>query len=155
MAGRTCVLLLALAVAACEQRARPDSSAAPSSVTPVVDTWERSLACSNQAERLMKRLESQVEDDPFLRIWGWQNHYSPTFRRCFVRVTYYNGMARTEKTLPMNYAVLVDAVENRELATCASLMPGQDESHCGVHDGSVRPGDCVACDKFISERMSQ
>lgn len=130
-------------------------TAAPKPVaTPPVDTWARSLQCAENARRVIKDIEDR-RDDQFY-VLNWTNHYSPTFRRCFVHVSFFNRSFKTDKTQPMVYDVLIDALENSEVASCTRSPSTGWEVWCSISDGETQSnGDCTACRRFIDERLSE
>ena len=114
------------------------------------DTWDRSRQCAEQAERFVKRLIEEGRGGPF-KVMGWFNHYSPKFQKCYVRVSYYNALAKSDKEQPLLPFGLYDAFENREIAFCS----GTPSPLCQFlgDDGSEIPGDCAGCQRFVNERI--
>jgi len=77
---------------------------------PSPDTWERSKECAAQAEKVV----AERKTGPLIGgnvTLHWQNHYSPTYNRCFLRLAYFDGAAT-----PMATLFLIDAFERSELA---------------------------------------
>jgi hypothetical protein len=116
------------------------------------DSWTRSRQCAEQAEQIVKRLTQEQRGGP-LKIMGWFNHYSPKFQRCFVRVSYFNSLAKSDKEQPLLPFSLFDAFDNREIAFCSST-PSPLCQFLG-DDGSEIPGDCIGCQRFVKERIQK
>ena len=52
------------------------------SISP--DTWDRSRQCADQAAKLAS--EIKADSGPGMII-GWDNHYNPKYRRCFLAMS--------------------------------------------------------------------
>jgi hypothetical protein len=121
-----------------------------------MDNWDRMLQCSEQMDRLAKREgwgESRAGDQ--LGILSWQNHYSPKHRKCFVQIFYLYDRSKlspsaiSENRVPSLYWQLLDAYENRVLASATSDFPSSP--WCLIH-GKSQP--CSICESFIEDRMA-
>src|SRR5262249_43640695 len=142
---------------ACQQQSHtppPAQSTAP----PVqkVDAWQRMKECADQMERIGKQnkwAEGQRTGD--LQIAGWHNHYSPKYDRCFISIFYINHAAAKNPILPLEYEELVDAFENRYLATCTDAHTEQAAAFCNVDLPDGPHSDYGACRAFVNDRMDK
>jgi hypothetical protein len=120
------------------------------------ELWERSRQCSEQAEKVVKRVEA-VRGPHIAVVASWENHYSVKFQRCYVHITYQNRKAAKSLGIPLFYDELGDAFENRVLATGSSMMiaTGRSAAFCSINDGTPNvPGDCDAARAYIDERIT-
>ena len=124
---------------------------------PQADSWERSRQCAEQAQRIARR-NGWIEGGKTgsIRLMGWSNHYSGTFQRCFVRVSYFDEEARTNRALPLITYSLFDAFENNEIAICTDSVNAAAAYGCHVMEpGAESSSDCRACQRFVNERMTK
>jgi hypothetical protein len=121
------------------------------------DSRERSRQCTAQAKRLADRnawIEGRRAGP--LKVLEWSSHYSHTYRRCFVQVSFFREDAVSTHALPLIVYSLFDAYENTEVASCTDAVNEASASFCAVSEpGAESDGDCAACRRFINERMSK
>ncbi len=164
-----CVGLLVLAAALAGCGRSPDRSAnqppppverlatgsppVPSGITEVDDTaWRRMRECSESADRLRQRDFRDGVD----HVLGSDNHYSPKWGRCFLRVGYGNPEARRQdRRAPAMFYELYDVFEHRQLATCTDALTGGSSDYCDVSDDITEAGNCRACRTFVKARMTE
>ncbi len=151
---KVCLLAVAgLLLSAC--RLPPDGN--PVTVAAKRDpvgSWQRQKECSEQADRIAKRLGFDDDRTDVLIYGGRSNHYSPTYEKCYVRVRYNNLSRDLPPGSPRSYVELWDAFEDREVASCSPGLNIDARIHCiNVEQGSS--GDCDACGRFIEERMTK
>ncbi len=122
---------------------------------PIVNSWDRTRQCADQVERMTSRERwSEGGRQPGVRAFDWSNHYSQEFQRCFVKVSYFNDEAKTDKNQPLIVYILYDAFENRGLATCTDATNAGRENFCSTSD-DADAGKCAACRQFVIERMTK
>jgi hypothetical protein len=87
---------------------------------------------------------------------SWSNHYSAKYQRCFVQIDFRHVMPMVDKTAPHLVVVLLDAIENREVAAFTSTNDKDAQAaYCTITDGDVRKeGDCYAAMTYMNDRMS-
>ena len=161
---RTPLLLAVLVFAvACETKpqgptpeqikAREAEQAAAAAQKERDHAWQRTKECAEQTDRYTKRsglVESGMNGT--VLTMGWQNHYSPKYEKCFVRIGY---METSKKARPVDRVLwtdLVDAFEGRIVATCTDGIDARSP-YCSVYVGGVPSGDCWACREFMRDRM--
>jgi hypothetical protein len=115
--GPLAVILTVLGLFACGSRPERNPEAVksahqsgPKEISSSSEAWKRMTECSAQAERLAVKEEWGQKNS---QVLGWQNHYSPTFERCYVLI-------QKQSTLPSGgtYMELYDAFETRFLIMC-------------------------------------
>ena len=103
--------------------------------------------CAAQADRLVSRFGLDHCPDNRL-VNDRENHYSPTFGRCYVR------LVRDRALDAFKYrSELWDGFEQRLVATCEEVP--EFPVGCRIEEGGRGNVDCAACRSFISERMSK
>ena len=86
-------------------------------------------------------------------ILGRQNHYSPAFGRCYLRVNYINEEANKNPGLPLNYYELWDVYEESLLSICTDGPASGHGVFCNIEgQGFV---ECSVCQTFVKERMTR
>ena len=153
-------VLLAI-LAACAKD--PQAAAQPARVQATNDlsereqaeqlAWSRSVQCAEQAERVYARYRRESSSDgQSERVIGFQNHYNRERRRCYVAVAWMSPGKVTPDT-PKVYRQVLDAFENREVASATSMrltQLGQD-SYCRAEGekGEVTSGNCAKAQEYI------
>jgi len=93
-----------------------------------------------------------------LLVLGIENHYSPTYERCFVLVHYLNPDVRKAPAvysdLPTFYSELWDAFEEKMLSVCSDAPTPNLNLMCTIQD-KEHFMDCNACRSFIKDRMTK
>lgn len=86
---------------------------------------------------------------------SWTNHYSPKYEKCYLRMTFFNTLSKSDKTQPRTFDTILDVFENREVASCTSSSTSDTSSvGCSVKERVQSLGDCRACWQFINEHMT-
>jgi len=115
------------------------------------DTWNHTVQCATRADQwaaAVGLVEGKRQGD--VETLGRENHYSPQYERCYVRVSYVRKGGKAAPGVPPNYDELWDAFERKLLATCA-FAQSEDSGFCRIEGENV--SNCVACQGFISDRM--
>lgn len=106
------------------------------------DTWQKSKECAVQAEKVVEAFRTAATVE-------WQNHYSPKYERCFLKVSYmYRPSDGGGKDVPMFSYQLIDAFERSRLANSASVGPTG-----GICNIDEKPVDCAKAEAFIAEHL--
>lgn len=135
--------------------ATPVNGIAPSTAIAKPDDWERMRQCADQATRLADREgwgREPLTDQ--IRARDWNNHYSPKFGRCFVRINFVNREAAKNKDLPYYVYLLYDGFEGHGLATCTDANIQGASDFCSIEGAGDQQNSCSACRVFIRDRMS-
>lgn len=164
------VALLVLTGVGCQEttpRARPattDVAPAPSP-SPVADTWDRSLRCSERADTFATRMQREYANFPQdVQVFRWVSHYNVKEARCFVKIIFWDRgveLKQKGKGLPISYEQLYDAVEGQERAgfTYRPVEELMKSVYCTVpstSDPTTTMGvECSVAEKYILERMTQ
>jgi len=114
--------------------------------------------CAEQAERLLKQHKATQRDiDPTTSILDWDNHYSPKYRRCYLRESMLSHRTGAEaRDLPAFTSEVYDAFEGRLLAMCTGQTAVKTAKvFCRVLDEGSSDGDCIACQRYIDEHMDR
>jgi hypothetical protein len=144
----------------------PTNKTAPAQAQP--DTWERSKECAAQAEKVVadrNRFSVAVNGHG---VDSWSNHYSPKYKRCFVKLDYVLDVKTGVKGGPFLVTDLVDAFERTSVAEsadgvspkfvcrnednpaeCERIAVSVWESHCETDHKT----DCATSKDFIAEHM--
>lgn len=97
-------------------------------------TFQQEVTCAAQAESAYRKDKANFAVSPNISITGYENHYNPKMRRCFMlEHTVITGSGSTELV-----TTLIDAFEARILATYRSnnglqdceLTPDYVTTHC-------------------------
>ena len=87
------------------------------------DSWQRSKECAAQAEKFVADWPKSMGNTPD----QWQNHYSPKYGRCFVRLDFSN-IQKDEKIFPSIFTTaLFDAFQRSSLASSCKLLHGNSD----------------------------
>lgn len=110
---------------------------------------ERAKDCTARADLIASREGLGNEKN----VLGVQNHYSPAFSRCFLRINYLNDEARNSPILPLNYYELWDAYEDKLLSICTDGPASGHGVFCRIEaEGFVK---CDVCRSFVKDRMTK
>jgi len=127
--------------------------------------WQRMKDCAELADRVLERkhilvkhaLVGETVQPP--AVIDVNNHYSPTFQRCYLSVA---NMAKDGSI----YSELFDALENRLLSQCRKEEEFYEKlarkhgainlppSLCYIDGVPDSKGDCNKCRDFMNERMN-
>jgi hypothetical protein len=121
-----------LAVALCAQ---PPTNKKPSPETKS-ETWERSKECAAQSEKLVSEYDKDGQARGFPKT-VWQNHYSPKYNRCFLKI-FSTPVSRRMMTLQDPFERSTVAVWDLE------------NSHCEIESEKA---DCGTVFDFITDHM--
>jgi len=125
-----------------------DSRASVTS-TPREDNWNRMKECTARVDLFASR--EGMDSNKI--ILGRQNHYSPAFGRCYLRVNYINEEANKNPDLPLNYYELWDVYEESLLSICTDGAASGHGVFCNIEgQGFVK---CSVCQTFVKERMTR
>ena len=130
------------------------SPARATDVRPKGEDYQRMKDCAEQTDRIAKRsgwVEGRRTGDT--TIFGWTNHYSPKYGRCYILVNHLNHPTKDLKGFPLTYDELFDAFEGRLLSTCTDAKTSEASWFCSIQDDDRLPGDCRACRQFAKDRM--
>jgi hypothetical protein len=156
-------VLFLMTTAACQAPTETaTTSAGPTTTTPpapVIDAWERSRQCANEAERLATRVQREAAPYRGPKVIGWTNHYNRSDGRCYVEIGWSNPEAE-KGAAPRFYRELFDAIEGLQLASHASQRLDADAQGiwCLVPDPTnprnTTGVECPVAEKFIADRMT-
>ncbi len=123
------------------------------------NNWQRMKECAEQTEKMAIRAgwkDGQRTGD-FTNL-GWDNHYSPKYERCYIRVTYMRDAVLEEvrDLLPLFYDELYDAFEGKLIATCTDTPAPKGEASlfCRIEHDESTWGKCQRVRQFIKDRMT-
>jgi hypothetical protein len=131
MSWRSVTIVATLLIPLCAQT--PTKKAAPN---PKSDVWERSRECAAQSEKLVSEYDKDGQARGFPKT-VWQNHYSPKYERCFLKIF----AAPASRRMMM----LQDPFERSTVAVW-----DLDNSSCEIES---EKSDCVAAFNFIADHM--
>jgi hypothetical protein len=155
---------IALSLLACSCGTSSNQSAATSAprasteaAQPSNSVWSRMKDCAEQADRVVKRDWADRPRSPdAVGLTNWENHYSPTYERCYMVVYSALDHAKTDSTLPRTIYQLIDPFERKELAACTDQVKPKSDAFCSVSvEGEESSGNCTACRSYIKDRMSK
>jgi hypothetical protein len=117
-----------------------------STTTFQTEAWKRMTECSAQTERLAAKEEWRGNSE----VIGWENHYSPKYERCYVRIQKQFALQPES-----SFYELYDAFETKFLILCGNSANAEL-----VCRGSVEPAraeDCskAVCQQYIDEHMNK
>ena len=163
-------LVFSLCLMACEVRTNSESDQVAKGVTtdqlPRTDDLQRIKDCTEQSDRMVKRnrwIEGQLADGMYLfgevTFTGWESHYSPKYKRCYLRATFFTSEAPDDK---ISFHHLYDAFEGRLLAICNDGSLGIAKLFCSIEEkvtsDLITPdrhsGDCEQCRSFVADRWN-
>jgi hypothetical protein len=163
---RLLALAALLALASCEKPSTNAARPATPAVSPTVaaettasppDNWARSLQCAEWVQKVAKT-NGWNEGAPSgsFHVYSVQTHYSPFYRQCYVLVRVINPEWQKNK-MPLFTDTFINALENRELSTCAVTTLSDVPLLCtiGDPDKAKYGDDCRACRQFIEDRMNK
>ncbi len=148
-----CSVLFAFTVPVLAQQATPQD---PSASRPKQDNWQRMKDCAEQVARISKREGMRGgQKVGELTLLSIENHYSPTYERCYARLNYFNHDTQAVKNgMPHSFYELWDAFEERLLSVCTDL-PSRVPYCTTTFQDEQRSMDCAVCQRFIRERMTK
>ena len=119
---------------------------------PVASDWQRTKDCTERVDFLARRDRWNADK----LLLGKESHYSPTFERCFVKLSRMNDEAKKDPTyLPTTYYELWDAFEEKLQAVCTDDSRTGGGTFCSVQDDKQHFRDCDYCRSFTKERMTK
>jgi hypothetical protein len=133
MLKRATLLLLTAAALALGQKTQSENDHKP-------DTWQKMKDCATQAEKV-------GPGEAGANKGSYNNHYSPKYDRCFVRITWI--IRGPGEQVSGEGIRLFDAFEHSTVAISYVTSPASKIS-CFVDDRSV---DCSEARDFISDHM--
>jgi hypothetical protein len=154
-------LVFCLAVVGCGQTAPKQAEAQKASTVDskpnaasAKDNWQKMKDCAEQTDRILKRghLEEGQRIDEHTSVTGAENHYSPKYNQCFVKIFFLDRQADIKKGIPFVRYDIYDAFEGKGLASCTEDgRISNDSPFCSVGDTL---GNCAACREFAKDRMN-
>jgi hypothetical protein len=128
------------------------STQQPKTPAPTPDNWQRMKECADQVARVTKRQGLSPGREG---VMGIENHYSPTYERCYVRLNLFNSAVKTNKRVPAVYYELWDAFEERLLAMCTDALVPDKEIFCTIQEEDRGFVGCAVCGAYVKDRMTK
>lgn len=113
-----------------------------------VNNWQKMMECANRVDYWLSRNETKMPHYLFL---GTENHYSPKYNKCFIRLSYMHDGTGLD-TFPMFIEFMHDAFEGTSLAgwSTSSNAANVAEGYCAIKN---KPIPCRQAKQFINEHM--
>ena len=92
-----------------------------------------------------------------LMVLGIENHYSPTYERCYVLFNYLNKDTKSiNNGLPRLYYELWDAFEEKLLSMCTDELIDARLIFCTIPvQDKQQFMNCTVCQGFVKDRMTK
>jgi hypothetical protein len=111
------------------------------------------MTCADRARHWVEGDLAIEKRDKSVHLMSWRNHYSPKYGKCFLELHYFNNLAKGDKKIALDWFLLVDVIENVDVASTTSSNAEWASTQCFVRDlDSV--ADCHTAKQFIDDRMS-
>jgi hypothetical protein len=151
------MFVLILACNGCESlTSRRPSDPGPTSFTKPqsIDSWQRMKQCAEQAETMAKSVKFvEGERSGNLQTLTWENHYSPKYDRCYIKISYAHYIPN-KNAIRGTHEELWDVFERRRLSSFTDINGPEQELFCDIPtDDKVARHQCAACLQFIKDHM--